>query len=1399
MGLRRDRTDWAFEENLFKQWCQKYRFDCEAFTDVNGDNCLLLRAKRFHIRDSYFANNVAGYRLWVNPPFRLLPRAIEHYVKCKASNATQTGAMFVIPDHYLNKVKHLLTSMQKVHTYPAGTQVFTAPPSEPGGPRRRAQPTKFSVHLYWDPPVQQPTRQEQVDSKKSALNKNDEGKQKQKKDTEEIFISVAKGQKRGSQLLVIKALINGKAAKVLIDGGATNTFIDEDFASSRNLQLENVESRNVKFADGNRARCNKVLKAGLIKHGLYRHRRDFLVIPLGEYDAILGKDWLDAANPVIDWPTNEVKLKAKGGFVKIKATDDLTCYTVPHLQLIEVGQLLQTCKQPGVECFFTCIRELEEETGKTSLSPSISTQPSPSTIDIPPDAPPGLRHALEGFESIASETFGLPPLREVNCSIPELPGSRPVCLPVRKMSPLEKEEAKRQIKELLERRLIRPSASPYGAPVLFVRKSDGTLRMCVDYRALNKQTVKDRFPIPRIDELLDNLGKAKVFSKLDLRQGYHQMRVEEQDIQKTAFRVPWGAYEYVVMGFGLCNGPSQFMRLMYHVLGPCIEKGFVVVYLDDILISSQNEEQHVQHLREVFECLKKHQLYIKLSKCQFFRKQIKYLGHVIEDGKVYPDPDKVKAVQEWPTPENQDQLMSFLGLANYYHKFIHGFAQLALPLTSLLGKQKTFTWTDQCQESFEALKHGLCSEPCLRLPDPDVPYYIVTDASDFAIGAVLAQDHGDGLQPVAYESRKLLPAERSYPVHEKELLAGVYALKKWRCYLEGTHFTWLTDAASLRYLQTQPTLTRRQARWVELLQNYDYTVKHIPGKQCPADPLSRRPDLKTLACKLQTIITEGRTEFLNKVSRLYENDPWLQIADNKTKLQWSGNHWFLDGKLYIPAGMGLREFLLREVHDVEAGHLGIEKTYAALQRRFFWPQMLLDVKSYIQSCCVCSKAKHITDKPAGLLNPLPEPRTRWSSVTTDMVTGLPSVNGKNAVIVFVDRFTKYTILVPVSKRITAAAYAKIFLEKVVAVHGLPDELISDRDSKFANEQGFWQELMRLLGTKVKLSSAYHPQTDGTTERINRTWLQIIRCFCMENQQDWVKYLPLVQADYNNAKHSSTGRTPNFLVFGREVQTPLDKLLPMNTSDNPAAENFVQDLHEVLQQVKRHRQAATDRMKTFADKHRKELKFEVGDKVYLCTKNLKGLPGKRKLQPRYEGPFEIIRVVPKDAYELQLPPNWKIFPTFHVSLLKPYFSRGGEESSNEQVSQENSTGQQELHSAAPQPELLKQPDKLLNRRLTGSGWQYLIRWKGLPTEEDTWVQKSEIPQELLARFHSEFPLRKQVDARIDDLDTYSSDDEVSVNQCLSNGLGQGSWETVSLPSLFKTIGRFLKGKLRFRGG
>jgi hypothetical protein len=467
-----------------------------------------------------------------------------------------------------------------------------------------------------------------------------------------------------------------------------------------------------------------------------------------------------------------------------------------------------------------------------------------------------IKQVLEEFPDVMPDELleDLPPRRRVDHAIEVMPGVTPPAKAPYRMSHEELKEFKVQLEELLAKGYIKPNKSPYGAPVLFVHKKDGMLRMCVDYRTLNKATVKNWYPLPRIDDLFDRLSGAKVFSRIDLRSGYYQIRIAEGDEEKTACRTRYDSYEFLVMSFGLTNAPATFFTLMNDIFCEWLDD-FVVVYIDDILIYSTSLEEHAEHLCKVFQRLRENKLYAKLEKCEFGVTEVDFLGHRITQKGLKMDDHKVKAILDWEPPKSVPALRSFLGLASYYRKFIKNFAKIAAPLTNLLKKSAvTYEWEETCDKAFETLKGILVKASVLKLPDFDKDFEIHSDTSDFAIGGVIVQDG----RPVAFESKKLSETERRWPTHEKEMWVVIHCLKTWGHYIGSKDVVVWTDNVTLKYFATQPKLSSKQVRWQDTLALFNVDIRHKLGKEnIIPDALSRKHQLR--------VVYVGETELQTKV------------------------------------------------------------------------------------------------------------------------------------------------------------------------------------------------------------------------------------------------------------------------------------------------------------------------------------------------------------------------------------------------------------------------------------------------------------------------------------------------------------------------------------------------------
>jgi hypothetical protein len=628
------------------------------------------------------------------------------------------------------------------------------------------------------------------------------------------------------QLLCLRGTICRHAAVFLVDSGSSGDFVSSDFVHRNHLFTETLSSQQqVKLADGSSVSTHVHVPHARLRVDSFTDSLALTALPLHcQYDAILGMPWLRKHNPHINWQEGTISIQ-HGATQQIHTLRQagVTDGAV-RLNLLSKKQVQKQAKQGDIEsCFLVYADYVDPSSGPSpSLSLISSVSPSPSSSSSPPVPVSALDSAAAAMLREYRDVFpselpaGLPPSRDIDHRIELVPGASPTSRPTFRMSPKELDELKKQLEDLTRSGFIQPSKSPFGAPVLFVKKKDGTMRMCIDYRALNAITVKNKYPLPRIEELFDRLQGASYFTKVDLRSGYYQIRVKDEDVPKTAFRTRYGHYEFRVLPMGLTNAPATFMHMMQNMLSDTLDES-TIVFLDDILIYSKTLEEHQQHVRAVLELLRKNKLYAKESKCELFKTQVEFLGHSIDARGLHMVEDKVKAVLDWGVPKTVEHIRSFLGTVGYYRRFIQNFSLKAAPMTELLHKDTPFLWTAAQQASFDSLKAAVTQRPVLILPDPERDYIVTIDASKNAVGGTLSQDHGQGPQPVAFMSKKLSAAEKNYDVRDREWLSIILALKEWRHYVHGRPFTVETDHNSLKYLLTQPNLEHRHARWQQYL------------------------------------------------------------------------------------------------------------------------------------------------------------------------------------------------------------------------------------------------------------------------------------------------------------------------------------------------------------------------------------------------------------------------------------------------------------------------------------------------------------------------------------------------------------------------------------------------------
>jgi RNase H-like domain found in reverse transcriptase/Reverse transcriptase (RNA-dependent DNA polymerase)/Integrase zinc binding domain/Chromo (CHRromatin Organisation MOdifier) domain len=1161
------------------------------------------------------------------------------------------------------------------------------------------------------------------------------------------------------QLILLPIRLLGVSCVALVDCGATHDAVDGPFAEKQGWTLSEGQVKRVKLANGRHAKAQGVLRNAQFIAGGVSMSSEFVAMPMGgeEFQVILGKQWLTRMNPHIDWSANKVTI----GGIEIPAIGAKS--TKPReVKVCSLRNVLKAARKRNARSWCVLVRDISDadtsaqgeagvnaaagyaQPAKPSYTPYNPSLKQPDWEKVGSDlkGKPALLKVLREYAQVFEPLpDGPPPMGRPKHSIDLEEGAKPPYKPPYRMSPLELDELKKQIQGLLDKGWIRPSHSPYGSPVLFAAKPDGSLRLCIDYRALNAVTRKSRYPIPRIDEMFDRLNKAKYITCLDYQQGYHQVGMREADIEKTAFVTRYGQYEWLVMPFGLCNAPSTFQAIMNQILGSDFDD-FAMAYLDDVTIFSETLEEHVQHVASVLKRLKERGYRLRLSKCKFALPEVELLGFVVGKGQLKPSPKKVEVVRAWATPTNAHELRQFLGFCNFYRRFVHGYSKIAAPLTGMFKKDIAFSWSEAHESAFRELKRALTTAPTLQLPDMSLPFRVVVDASDFALGATLLQDHGKGWQPVAFDGRKMTSAELNYTTTDKENLGLVHAMLNWRCYFEGRKVTVVTDHHSLIHLQTQPHLNRRQARWLELLANFELEIIHRPGTQNCSDALSRlrypEPSADTVALVYALAVSTGLldADFLEKCRQGYASDSYYEQLSKKrhkvrhTAFTLNDGLWYLGDRLCIPSDDGIKAIIFQELHDsVTGGHLGYAKTLESISRRFFWPGMQSDVKLYVKTCPTCQRSKHVNQRPAGLQQSIPTPKSAWEQVTLDLLTSLPvTKDGHNAAVVFVDRLTKMLHWEPCTVNVTAEGVAKLYLQSVVRYHGFARKLISDRDPRFV--AGFWQELQKLLGTRVNMSTADHPQSDGQTENANKTLLQLLRCFASDNPSNWDQLLAMAELSYNSHVQMSTGKSPFYANYGRHPTMPVD----LKQAERERVEDLLLNIHTAVKEVKLKLAESQQRQRSQANKRRRDVQYHVGDRVLVSSSIFKlKNPEHKKLIPPYMGPFAVSKVCGPVDVKLELPAQLRTHRVVHVSKIRPFYETGrfGERGAQPSIV---------LVDGEPEYEV----EALLARKIVRGNAKYLVKWLGLDHCENMWIRRDFLDNamDLVREFEAHSPLPGQ---------------------------------------------------------
>ena len=1143
--------------------------------------------------------------------------------------------------------------------------------------------------------------------------------------------------------LTVTATVNGQKIKLLVDTGAGISVIDETFLrelyANQLPALCTSSTTQVKTVSGQSLPIKGTLKVSLqIAGGTYPC--DFHVVRNLSYEAVLGRDFLRAHGAVINLKNSTLHLDNEPPDTLSETTCVVrawsTCVIPPQSESV-MPAYLDANWSPGVVGLLEASPRLIERyqlqgaAALVTLSPdhtvpfrlinptqkpvtlyrgatlgnfsraddniqvySLEEQPEKPDVQPPPaeNVPVDLTDAdltdtqkaeLQNLLNEYRDIFALKPNELGRTNLVQHHIDTGDHAPIRqrayRVPAAQKERIEHCIDEMLEQGVIRPSTSAWSSPVVLIKKPDGSDRFCCDLRKVNSVTKKDSYPLPRIADTLDALSGAQFFSSIDLMAGYWQIELTEQSREKTAFVTHAGLFEFNVMAFGLCNAPSCFQRLM-----ECVLRGLnwkiALIYLDDVLVYSRTFEDHLQHLRLVFQRFREANLKLKPKKCHFGQRKVKYLGHVISREGIQPDPEKISAIKEYPVPRSVKDVRAFLGLANYYRKFVKDFAKIAGPLHDLTKKGLKFQWNEDCQSAFERLIQALTQAPILAYPDFAVEFTLATDASDEGLGYVLGQVQNGKEVVIGYAGRKLLPAEKNYSVTEREALALVSGIRHFRSYLYGVHFKVYTDHSAVRWLMQLKEPSGRLARWALLLQQYDFEIIHRAGlNNGNADALSRRPYDPVIAALNTTGVQIDRVRELQRkdssLAGIIEYLEWETLpANNKAAktILHTIEQYYLDpdgllchiffpgsnrvqipkSQLVIPAA--LRHEVLLQVHDIPfSGHLGVNKTYAKLRDRYFWPKMYMDVQHYVLSCESCAMKKTPKQRTTTPLLPLPVtgPGDRWA---VDCVGPFVESTQKNRyVVVFTEYCTRWVECFAVPN-IEARTIADLLVKEIMPRHGAPRNLLSDRGSNFLSS--LVKEICFLMNTHKIFTTSYRPQTDGLCEKYNGTLAQCISMYVDANQKNWDEHLNAIQFAYRTAPSDVLGESPFFMMYGRDAALPCDPaLLPPREMSSSVAEHrarVVENIEIARRIAAENTQRAQQKMKDLHDRFATPTRFQLGDRVWAYTpRNRRGLS--KKLCHNWHGPYRIVEFLSPVHCILRAVDNSRVSSTVHVTRLKRY--------------------------------------------------------------------------------------------------------------------------------------------------
>jgi transposase InsO family protein len=819
--------------------------------------------------------------------------------------------------------------------------------------------------------------------------------------------------------------------------------------------------------------------------------------------------------------------------------------------------------------------------------------------------------------------------------------TRPIRRPPYRVPYALRDELDRQVETMLDKGIIEPSASAWNFPAILIpkRSLDGKpnrFRFCIDFRALNQVTKPDVYYLPVFEETMSTLHGSRYFSTLDCESGFHQVNVAEADRDKTSFTTPLGSFRFRKMAFGLCNGPSTFQRLMDVALKE-LRGTELWVFLDDLIVFSDTIEEHAIRLEHVFQRFEKAKLLLQPAKCVFAKSEVKYLGYVVSSEGISASPDKIKAVRDYPRPENVKDVRSFVGLASFYRRLIPKFADLAKPLTELTRKETEFVWGETQETAFNSLKEKLCSSEVLAFPDFKSDFTLTTDGSGVGIAAILSQVQNGVERPVSYASRQLSKTEQNYTASEIEMLAVVWSLRVYRTYLYARHFIVKTDHAALTFLHKFSGNNARLLRWSLRLAEYDFEVHYRPGAKIPhVDSLSRH------ICALASNPAVSK----DKVGREQAKDAFCQavkVGDSKGKTEFFKDE---DGVIYKRHKGGepllvVPESLVNEIlslnHDsVYAAHPGRHRMLDILKLKFWWKGMSKHVDEYVKNCDACQR-RHGRQEFKAPMGKVREPTRQWEIVHMDTVGPLQiSDKGNKYILTFVDSFSKYVEAIALPD-ICAITCARAYASQVITRHGVNDILVTDNGTSFTAV--FFNEVCKILGVKHITTSPCHAAGNGQIERVHRTMKKALSCFVNASGGNWDEILPYFLMSYRASPHSSSGHSPFFLLHGREMNLPHThnlraKLTPgaQRLDEAGRLRSLQATISRANKVVRENLRKSRARNKKYYDRAAKPRVLRKGQIVYLHNPARK--PGvSQKFTPVWKGPFAVRERVGELDYKI----------------------------------------------------------------------------------------------------------------------------------------------------------------------